>query len=232
MDYSMGDAHADIDREESLKSTTTVTQPPRVPRWPLALGALAIVLAIGMASLISTQGWATTESQAYGVARAIKDTTVAVGHNSADAATTAKAKAALALSKRVSAWQVDVDTTNAVATLTGTVPTQEAKDVAEQIVADTSGVRDVRNQLMVDLSMRPEQERDRLARRVADLETQTALGETLQDCPELVGAKVHVRVADGMVILDGTVLTDAQRARADELARTFPGVQQLRDRLK
>ena len=212
MDYSVRDA--DADRTELPDPATNAAPAPRIPRWPLAFGVVVVTVMFGLGFLISRQGWATTESQVY------------------DATTTAKAKTALALSKRVSAWEVNVDTAHAVATLTGTVPTQKARDVAGQIVADTSGVRDVRNLLTVDPRNWPEQERNRLARRVTDLETQTALSEALQDCPELAGAKVHVRVADGIATLDGIVLTDAQKARADEMARTFPGVQQLSDRLK
>lgn len=209
---------------------------PQAPRGrsrrPIAFAAVALALGIGMAYVISRQGWATTARQVHGVAEAVKTTTAAVRDNSADAATTAKAKTALALSKRLSGSELNVDTTNAVATLTGRVPTTEAREAAGQIVADTSGVRDVRNLLTVDPSMmRPEQVRERLARRVNDLEMQTALFEALQDCPELVGAKVRVRVADGAVTLDGTITSEAQKARAEEVVRTFPGVQSLTDRL-
>jgi osmotically-inducible protein OsmY len=193
---------------------------------------VALALGVGLMYLISRQGWAVTARQVHGVAEAVKATSVAVRDTSADAATTAKAKAALALSKRISGSEVNVDTTNAVATLTGRVPTPEAREVAGQIVADTSSVQDVRNLLVVDPSMRPEQERERLVRRVNDLETQTALSEALQDRPELNGAKVRVRVADGGVTLDGTVASEAQKALAEQLARTFPGVQRLNNRLK
>jgi osmotically-inducible protein OsmY len=164
--------------------------------------------------------------------RGRQDTTAAVRDTSADAATTAKAKAALALSKRVSALEVNVDTTNAIVTLSGRVPTPEAKELAGQIVADTSGVRDVRNLLTVDVNMRPEQERERLARRVTDLETQTALSEALQESRELDGAKVKVRVVDGAVTLEGTVASGAQKAQAEELVPTFQSVQRLSNRLK
>jgi hyperosmotically inducible protein len=199
---------------------------------PIALAAVALALGTGIVYLISRQGWAVTARQVYGVAEAVKTTTAAVRDTSADAATTAKARAALALSKRLSGSEFNVDTTNAVATLTGRVPTLEAKEAAGQIVADTSGVRDVRNLLTVDPSMmRPEQVRERLARRVNDLEMQTALFEALQDCPELGGAKVRVRVADGAVTLDGTVTSEAQKTRAEEVVRTFPGVERLSDRL-
>lgn len=196
------------------------------------LGLLALGFIIGFGFLISRQGWAATASQVHGVAEVVRDTGAAVKETSADAATTAKAKAALALSKRVSALDVNVDTTNAIATLTGRVPTPDAKDIAGTIVADTSGVRDVRNLLTVDPNMRPKEESARLARRVADLETQTALSEALAENPELDGARVRVRVVDGVATLDGLVRSEAQKDRAGELARTFPGVQRLSNRLR
>jgi hyperosmotically inducible protein len=201
-------------------------------RRPIALAAVMLVLGTGVVYLISREGWAGTARRVYGVAEAVKTTTAAVRDTSADAATTAKARAALALSKRLSGSEFNVDTTDAVATLTGRVPTPEAREAAGQIVADTSGVRDVRNLLTVDPSMmRPEEVRERLARRVNDLEIQTALFEALQDCPELGGARVKVRVADGAVTLDGTVTSEAQKSRAEEVVRAFPGVQRLSDRL-
>ena len=198
----------------------------------VVLGLLALGFVIGFALVISKQGWARTANQVHGVAEAVRDTGVAVKETSADAATTAKAKAALALSKRVSALDVNVDTTNAIATLTGTVPTSDAKDTAGTIVADTSGVRDVRNLLTVDPTMRPKEENARLARRVADLETQTALSEALNENAELDGARVRVRVVDGVATLDGLVRSEAQKERAGELARTFPGVERLSNRLQ
>ena len=84
--------------------------------------------------------------------------------------------------------------------------------------------------LTIDPSVRPE--RERLARRVNDLETQTALSEALQFSPELDGAKVKVRVADGAVTLDGTVASQLQKAHAEALARAFPGVQLVTNRLR
>ena len=78
-----------------------------------------------------------------------KHATRALGETSTDAMTTVMVKTALALSKRVSARDVSVDTVHRVATLTGTVPSEEARAIAGQIAADTSGVRDVRNLLMI-----------------------------------------------------------------------------------
>jgi osmotically-inducible protein OsmY len=204
----------------------------RIARRNVAIGVTVLALIVALGYLISRQGWTATASQAQGVAEAVKDTTAAVRETSNDAATTAKAKTALALSKRVSALAVNVDTTNNVTTLSGKVPTLESKELAGQIVADTSGVREVRNLLTVDPTLRPDLERERLTRRVNNLETQIALSEALQDSPELDGAKVRVRFADGTATLDGSVISDAQRVRAEQLARTFTGVQKLDSRLK
>ena len=80
--------------------------------------------------------------------------------------------------------------------------------------------------------MKPEEERQRLARRVTDLETQTGLAETLADSPDLDGAKVKVRVVDGAATLEGVVQAETQKARADEIARLFPGVRQVSNHLR
>lgn len=217
--------------EAPAEETTTVPQARRhLSRPRLALGLVSLALVVGLGYLVLRQGWSVAASDVYGIAEAVKDTTAAVRDSSADAATTAKAKTALALSKRVSAFDVNVDTVNATVTLTGRVPSPESKDVAGLIVADTSGVREVRNLLTIDPSVRPE--RERLARRVNDLETQMALSQALQDSPELDGAKVRVRVADGAVTLDGTVASEPQKLHAEAVARAFPGVQLVTNRLR
>jgi osmotically-inducible protein OsmY len=218
--------------EDEVIPSQPIDEKRGVGRRSAVLGALLIGVLVVLVYVISRQGWAATASQVHGVAEAVRDTGVAVKETSADAATTAKAKTALALSKRASSLDVNVDTTNAVATLTGKVQTLEAKELAGQIVADTSGVRDVRNLLTVDPGLKPEEERQRLARRVTDLETQTGLAETLADSPDLDGAKVKVRVVDGAATLEGVVQAETQKARADEIARLFPGVRQVINHLR
>ena len=203
-----------------------------IPRRQIVLAVVMLALLAGFGYLISRQGWAATASQVNGVAEAVKDTTAAVRDTSADAATTVKARTALALSKRAAGLDVNVDTANAIVTLTGRAPTPEARDLAGQIVGDTSGVRGVQNLLTVDPRMQPEQERERLVLRVRDLETQVALAEMLQDSPDLLGARIKVRVADGVATLEGTSAAEGQKVRAEQLARTFPNVRELISRLK
>jgi osmotically-inducible protein OsmY len=166
------------------------------------------------------------------VAGFVRETTTAVRDTTADVTATAKVKAALALSKRISAAEVSVDTQDAVATLTGKVPSSEVKELAGEIAADTSGVRDVRNLLTVDPSTWPDWDRERLALRVEELEQQTAISEALQGHLEMEGSKIKVRVAGGVITLDGTVVSDAQKSRAEQIARSFPGVREVRNNLR
>jgi osmotically-inducible protein OsmY len=122
---------------------------------PLAVGVVLLLTIAGLGYLVYRQGWSTTSAQVHGVAAAVRETTDAVRETSADAAVTAKVKAALALSKRVSAFDVRVESRNAVVILTGNVPSQEAMEFAGEIAGDTSGVREVRNLLTVDPAARP-----------------------------------------------------------------------------
>ena len=66
-----------------------------------------------------------------------------------DAATTTRVKTALALNKRVSAFDIHVETSNNNVTLTGQVPTDNDSRVAEEIVRGTKGVAIVANNLKV-----------------------------------------------------------------------------------
>jgi osmotically-inducible protein OsmY len=193
---------------------------------------LLLVLAAGLGYLTFRQGWVTTAGQVSGVAAAVRDKTSALRSTSADAATTAKVKAALLLSKNVSALDINVDTHDGVTTLTGKVPSPGNRDLAGQIAGDTSGVREVSNRLNVDPEIRPDQGRQYLAQRVEELERQTAIAEAILDIPEMDGSKVRVRVTGEIVELEGSVVSEAQRSRAEHVARSFAGVERVENRLR
>jgi osmotically-inducible protein OsmY len=67
-----------------------------------------------------------------------------------DATTTTAVKSALALNKQVSAFEIHVNSSNNNVTLTGRVPTDDDKRVAEEIARSTRGVANVMNNLQVD----------------------------------------------------------------------------------
>jgi len=71
----------------------------------------------------------------------------AAKETSRDAALTSKVKTALALSKRIPSDRINVDSDGNVVTLRGEVPSQEIRDLAEQISKDVPGVAEVHNHL-------------------------------------------------------------------------------------
>lgn len=74
----------------------------------------------------------------------------AVADTAADAAITAKVKAALAADDQLSALRIDVDTATGVVSLTGPAPTVEAADRATVLAKAVDGVTAVQNKLVVD----------------------------------------------------------------------------------
>jgi hypothetical protein len=74
--------------------------------------------------------------------------TVACGQTDAGITTSVKSK--LAADDTVKAYQVDVDTSNKVVTLSGEVETAAQKEHAVMIARNTDGVRDVIDQLRVN----------------------------------------------------------------------------------
>jgi len=67
-----------------------------------------------------------------------------------DAMIAAKIRARIASDSRLEGAEVDVEVEDGVATLTGTVANEDQKEAAETIARDTDGVREVKNNLMVE----------------------------------------------------------------------------------
>jgi hyperosmotically inducible protein len=65
-----------------------------------------------------------------------------------DAAITAKVKTAIMAEPGLKATEINVDTKDAVVTLTGTVPSAPLKDRAKEIASSVNGVRSVQDNLV------------------------------------------------------------------------------------
>ncbi|MFP5263257.1 MAG: BON domain-containing protein [Blastocatellia bacterium] len=143
-----------------------------------------------------------------------------ISSSSADVGTTTKVKAAFGLSKRVSAYDIGVTTTDGVVTLTGLVPSEDVKSLAGEIARDTQGVRQVNNEIQIDPAARPTSE----SARVEDLEIRTSILESFARSPELGGKAIEVKVENRIVTLGGAVETTAQRNGAEQTARAVDGV--------
>lgn len=140
--------------------------------------------------------------------------------SSSDATTTTKVKTSLSFSKRLSGFDIGVNTSDGIVTLTGQVPSEDLKSFAAEIARDTEGVKEVRNDITVNLSAQPSSE----SVKVEDLEIRAAILESFARSPELGGKNIDVKVENRTVKLTGTVDTPAQKNGAEQTARAVSGV--------
>jgi hyperosmotically inducible periplasmic protein len=164
-------------------------------------------------------------SQGFG---SIWNAVSSVGGASADAATSARVRAALNFSKGVSPYPIEVDTSGGVVTLMGTVPSQEAKALAGSIAHDTEGVKEVTNEIAVNAEVPMSAD----AARVFDLDIRAAVESGLARSQELKDQKVAVMVNKRVVTLTGSVETTVQKTGAEQVARAVDGVESVDNQIQ
>jgi osmotically-inducible protein OsmY len=149
-----------------------------------------------------------------------------------DVATTTRVKMALALSRRVSALDIDVDTERGLVRLSGEVPSEEARELAVRIAERTRGVASVRDQILVDPEAQPDPELEALRNRVADLEIETAIESRLRRHEDLKDLSITATVEDRRVVLSGTVSDPSLSLGAQRLAESVEGVERVENRIE
>ena len=147
-----------------------------------------------------------------------------------DASTTAAVKSALALNKQLSPLDIHVssannaDTKNNNVTLSGKVPNEDDKRVAEEVARATKGVANVVN----DIEIEPKTQASNPEKQyVPDLEIRAAVLQSILDNPSLKTQQITVDVYNGGVKLTGTVQTSAQKADAESAARAITNVREV-----
>ena len=150
-----------------------------------------------------------------------------VMQQASDMTTTGKVKSNFSLSKRLSIYDINVSTQNGIVTLSGRVPTEIDKDLAVSVAKDTTGVKEVSNQLVVEPGIRPSEESLRENARIADLEIQADLRERFASSPELGKENIQITVKDKGVTLSGEVTSPRQKTGAEQVARSLNGVTEV-----
>lgn len=141
----------------------------------------------------------------------------------------------------VKAYQIDVDTSDKVVTLSGNVETATAKEQAVTLARGTDGVQDVVDRIVVDprAAVTPGDVREEA--REAQSESQAVLGDgaitaavkaKLLADPDVSGLKIDVDTRAGIVTLTGNVNTRAEAEEAVTLARQSDGVKSVVNSLK
>ena len=161
---------------------------------------------------------------AYSQSASLREAFHSVKESTQDATTTSRVRTALLLSKRVSPFDIKVETIQEEVTLTGQVPSDEVKSVAGAIAQDTDGVKQVHNNLGINPTAERNPETERLGERVADLELKTVINDALSKSVELQDKHIDVQVKNGIVNIGGTLETSAQKYSAEQIAWQASGV--------
>jgi len=175
------------------------------------------------------RGWSVTAASLRSVASDLRET-------SSETAVSARVRTALALSNRVSVFDIGVDTERGVVTLTGEVSGDSDRNLAglitESVVGEAGEAMDVRNLIVVNPALTRDVEHDALAGRIRDLEAQVAAADALRRSPTLRPNDIRVRVADGVATLDGSVASPDEITLAGTLVRDINGVDSLENNLE
>ena len=168
------------------------------------------------------------------------------GDRMTDASITAAVKSKLMWTRHAEGLATEVSTESGYVTLEGTAESQDAKDLAERLAADTSGVVSVENRLEIKepstvrepgIAQEPgtgEAAMDK-TREVAadagdyitDLWITTKVKSTFMWSSGVSGGDISVTTDDGVVELSGRVDSEAERELAVELARELRGVKSV-----
>lgn len=150
-----------------------------------------------------------------------------------DTTTTATIKSKLLWNNSTEGLDIHVNTQRGVVTLTGETDSSASKELAERLARDTSGVREVQNELQVIGE-------DRTEAQSQAAETAEDAGNALSDAwitskvkssflfsRSLSGLDISVDTNNGNVTLEGSVNTNAEKDLAEHTARNIRGVRQV-----
>ena len=180
----------------------------------LSVAALLGVSAIGFAAADSTDSSST-------VGAAISDTVI-----------TGEVKTKIAADTRLQGSDVHVQTDNGVVTLTGSANSGSAKDAAEELARNVSGVHSVNNELTApnaanEVGATVRHAAHRTAEVVSDTTITTKLKAKFDTDSQTKGSHVDVKTDNGVVMLTGTVVSNSQKAHLVHVARATSGVKQV-----
>ncbi len=182
----------------------------------VGLALCCAYLAGGCAPMVAGVAGTTTYKAASDqrtVGRMIDDTTLTV-----------KINGRLAEDESLPVHKIDVDVLKGHVTLTGVVATREQKERAAAIAASVKGVAGVTNNLQVGVKT--------ISQAMRDTWLGSKIKARLLADSEIRALNIDVDVDRGVATLTGLVASEAQRARALEIARTTGGIVRVVNNLK
>jgi hyperosmotically inducible periplasmic protein len=160
------------------------------------------------------------------------DSSATVGAALTDTAITAKVKANFVGDSRLKGSDVSVVTNNGVVTLTGAAASSTAKEAAEALAQNVSGVRSVNNQLSApsavsEVGGKAKHATHQTAEAIEDTAITADLKTKFAADSKTKGADVSVKTSNAIVALSGTVVSQAQKTHVIYVARHTKGVSQV-----
>ena len=152
---------------------------------------------------------------------------------------TAKVQSKYFLDELVKLRAIDVTTENGTVTLTGTVGTEAEKRRAVALARSTEGVQNVNDRLQIDTALQTQPQGDGVRTGVAPVDglrrpdpwiTMKVQSQYFLD-PEIKGHQIDVDTNNGVVMLKGTVASDALKQQAERIARDTEGVARVVNQL-
>jgi hyperosmotically inducible periplasmic protein len=192
---------------------------------------LLLIIVAGAVYLVGSRGVDVGET-GKSVALDLEKAAKTVRDTSEDAILTTKVKAAIALSKSASTFDIDVDSDEGVVTLEGALPSSEDKAAVLSIARSTDGVLSVVDRIQVDRDAARLLGDEEAARRLADLQIETAVYERLLASEGIDARRVRVTVEGGVVRLSGSVPDSSQKELVQQLVTSVAGVGSVRNDLE
>ena len=154
------------------------------------------------------------------------DSAKAEGSTARDMWITSAVKLRLMANSETPALEINVDTSDGIVTLFGTVPSQQAKQAASEEVRKVSGVKSVNN----DLQIVAEAQAARVAEKDSDIKA--AIEKRLAARDDLGDSDIDVEVSNGVARLTGSIDSQIDRLTALTAARATSGVRAVLDSLE
>jgi len=201
-------------------------------------------VAVALAATIGCNRAETTEHTQRAAAD-VKTAAAKAGETLADGWVTTRIQAQYFADDQVKARYLDVSTRDKVVTIKGFVDSPAARDRALAIARTTSGVKEVNDQLLIGQSPQAfESARQPVATSGISQPAPVSSEAPLDDSrltnsiqakffldPTIKARHIDVDARSGIVTLQGTVASEAERAEALLLTRTAEGVQRVEDHL-
>ncbi len=135
-----------------------------------------------------------------------------------DATVTAKVKADLIKDDTVKSTDINVESTGGVVQLNGSVGSDSARQRAEELAKSIEGVKSVTNNLSVQSSPQT------AGQAIDDTAITAKVKAALLADDEVKGLAINVETSGGSVQLSGSAKSDAERQKAEQLAKSVEGV--------